>query len=247
MLSAEWRWLAILNYEIEPALLAPLIPPGTEFDLWQGRCVISIVGFRFLRTRMWGLSLLGHGDFDEINLRFYVRREAPDGERRGVVFIKEIVPRRAVVWVARTLYGENYHWLPIEHEVRPEPGGRVEYRFKSNGAWGRMGVTPYGLVEPLVAGSEAEFTVEHYWGYTKRGACTSEYQVDHPCWRVASVRDAVLEGDLAGLYGPDFAAVLSGPPASALLAEGSAVTVGAGHCLDLAETVPNHGYREENA
>jgi uncharacterized protein len=102
-LRAEWRDLVMLNYEIDPDLLRSRIPAGTELDSWNGRTFVSIVGFRFLETRVLGVPIPFHRDFNELNLRFYVRRLAGDEWRRGVVFVKEVVPRRAIAWIARAL------------------------------------------------------------------------------------------------------------------------------------------------
>ena len=121
-LRARWRHLVLLNYAVDPALLAPLVPRGTVLDLHEGRCWMSVVGFLFLDTRVRGLAIPGHQDFEELNLRFYVRREVADearGEpvRRGVVFVKELVPRFAIATVARLLYNENYVALPMDHTI----------------------------------------------------------------------------------------------------------------------------------
>ena len=98
-LTARWVDLAMVNYEVDPALVRALVPAGTELDLWSGRCLVSVVGFQFLETRVLGLALPFHRNFEEVNLRFYVRRTVGDEARRGVVFVKEIVPRRAIAWM----------------------------------------------------------------------------------------------------------------------------------------------------
>ena len=116
-LTAEWRYLAMLNYEVEPERLMPLVPKGTELDTHDGKTFVSMVGFLFLNTRVMGLAIPFHRDFEEINLRFYVRRKAEDGWRRGVVFVKEIVPRTAIALTARWLYNENYVALPTGNVV----------------------------------------------------------------------------------------------------------------------------------
>src|SRR5215510_2223708 len=116
-LTAEWRYLAMLNYEIDAAILLPLVPKGTELDSWAGKTLVSIVGFLFLNSRVRGLAVPFHENFEEINLRFYVRRKTDDGWRRGVVFIKEIVPRVAIALVARWLYNENYIALPTGNAI----------------------------------------------------------------------------------------------------------------------------------
>ena len=136
-LTAEWRDLALLNYEIEPDVLLPHVPGGTEIDLWDGRCFVSVVGFRFVKTRLMGLPIPFHSNFLEVNLRFYVRREVQGELRRGVVFIKEIVPRRAIAWVARVLYNENYVALPMRHVVE---AGSARYEWRLRGAWNRLSV-----------------------------------------------------------------------------------------------------------
>ena len=134
-LTADWRDLALLNYECDPELLAPYVPAGTEIDLWEGRCYVSVVGLRFLKTRLLGVPIPFHRDFPEVNLRFYVRREV-DGElRRGVVFIKEIVPLHAVTWVARGIYNENYVTLPMREEIAADS---FLYEWRSKGTWNRL-------------------------------------------------------------------------------------------------------------
>jgi uncharacterized protein YqjF (DUF2071 family) len=235
-LTAEWRWLAMLNYEVDRATLAPMVPPGTELDTWEGRLYASMVGFLFLRTRVLGVPVPLHRDFEEVNLRFYVRRRGPEGWRRGVVFVREIVPRHAIAAVARVVYEEPYVALPMRHRIDLDatgasllPGGAVEYGWRWRGRWNALRATTEGGPEPLVAGSEEEFVTEHYWGYTARSrGPTAEYRVEHPAWRTWRVSDASLDCDVASLYGARFVDPLSGPPCSAFVAEGSPIRVMAG-------------------
>ncbi|MEI6197864.1 MAG: DUF2071 domain-containing protein [Verrucomicrobiota bacterium] len=229
-LTAEWRYLAMLNYVVNPKVLAPFVPAGTELDSWAGKNFVSVVGFRFLNTRVLRIPLPFHRHFEEVNLRFYVRRKAPDGWRRGVVFIRELVPRRAIAWTARTFYNEPYLALPMSHRIAAEQEIKsARYSWQFNRKENFMSLRVRGEAQPLRAGSEAEFITEHYWGYTaQRDGSTLEYQVEHPRWRVWEAETAELNCDIAGLYGEPFCEPLSAPPASALLAEGSAVTVRAG-------------------
>jgi len=227
-LTAEWQHLAMLNYDIEPSVLAPAVPLGTELDSWNGKTLVSVVGFLFLKTRVFGLPIPFHRDFEEVNLRFYVRRRASEGWRRGVVFIKEIVPRAAIALAARRLYHEPYLALPMAHEIAVESGTvrSAEYRWHFNGRPNRLKLTTRGEPKPLTEDSEAEFITEHYWGYNRQpDGSTLEYQVEHPRWRVSEVADAELDCDVTGLYGERFRDSLGRKPSSAFLAEGSAVTV----------------------
>src|SRR5215831_14973217 len=116
-LTAELRDVLMLNYEVDPALLNSLVPWGTELDLWQGRSFISLIGFRFLTVKVLGVPIPLHRDFDQINLRLYVRRREQNELRRGVAFIREIVPRRGVTAIARVLYNERYVTRPTSHRL----------------------------------------------------------------------------------------------------------------------------------
>jgi uncharacterized protein YqjF (DUF2071 family) len=227
-LTAAWRDLVMLSYAIDPSVLAPRVPAGTTLDLFDGRALVSVVGFRFVGTRVLGLTVPGHADFDEVNLRFYVRRARPDGEvRRGVVFVRELVPRAAVTWLARLAYGEPYRTLPMRSGVSGGPARRrFTYEWQLDGRW--QGLTATAADEPQVPppDSEEAFITRHHWGYgRRRDGSTLEYEVEHPPWRVWPAGDVALRADVAPLYGEEFVPALSVPPVSALVADGSPVTV----------------------
>jgi uncharacterized protein len=223
-LTAEWRHLLMVNFVVAPSALEALAPAGTELDLWQGRAFVSAVGFRFLRTRVLGLPVPFHRNFDEVNLRFYVRRRSGDEWRKGVAFVKEIVPRRAIAFVARTLYNENYVRMPMRSVVRVP--GPVRYEWCHRGAWESVSAIVTGEPYLPAADSEETFISEHFWGYARqRDGATVEYGVEHPPWRVWRCENAAVACAVTRLYGERFARYLSGPPASAFLADGSPVVV----------------------
>lgn len=234
-LTAEWRHLAMLNYEVDPAILASRVPAGCELDYFGGRTFVSVVGFLFLKTKVLGLPIPFHRNFEEVNLRFYVRHRAEDGSwRRGVVFVKELVPRWAIAFVARVVYGENYEALPMHHSMGPAPQGTTEltYRWKRQGEWEGIAVRYAG--ESFLAPPEAEenFIAEHYWGYARqRGGGTIEYQVEHPPWKVWRAVDASFKADVARLYGSEFVSTLQGQPSTTFVAEGSPIVVRQGRRL----------------
>jgi hypothetical protein len=217
----------MLNYDVECQTLEPLVPPGTMLDTYQGKAYVTLVGFLFLNTKVFGLTVPFHEDFEEVNLRFYVRRLRVDGWQRGVVFIKEIVPRAAIAAVARWLYNENYLALPMRHTFEQTPAWvRVEYAWRLNDRWNVLRATATGEPRVPAIGTLEAFIAEHYLGYARqRDGCCLEYRVEHPPWRVWRVAEASLDCDATALYGPQFVARLSAPPASAFLAEGSPVTV----------------------
>jgi uncharacterized protein len=233
-LTAEWRHLVMLNYEVDPSLLLKFVPVGTDLDQWNGKTFLSLVGFRFLNTKVVGIPFPFHRNFEEVNLRFYVRRREQGEIRRGVVFIREIVPRWVIATVARTVYNENYVALPMSHQIESKgnDGLAVEYAWKSALGWSKIGLNIKGNPALPEVGSEEQFITEHYWGYTaqKDNSC-AEYRVAHPAWRVWSGENVAVEGDMEELYGKDLAAVLKNPPASAFLADGSEVSVSRGRKL----------------
>jgi uncharacterized protein YqjF (DUF2071 family) len=235
-LTGRWEHLAMISYACPAELLEPLVPNGTELDAPDGLPRVSLVGFMFRGTRLLGVPVPLHRDFEEVNLRFYVRRHADDGDRRGVVFIRELVPRRAIAAVARWVYQERYLAVPMDHRVDVvdgaiPAGGTVEYGWRA-GSRRRMCCTVSGPAEDVGAAPEAEFITEHYWGYAaQRDGSTVEYAVAHPRWRVHPVSETLVEGDLAPLYGANFARVLASPPVSAFVATGSAIAVGRGRRL----------------
>jgi uncharacterized protein YqjF (DUF2071 family) len=218
----------MLNFRVDARALAPYVPRGTALDTWRGDTWISLVGFRFLNTRLLGTPVPAHRHFPEINLRFYVRPRGAD--RRAVVFLKEIVPRRAIATIARAVYNEPYVTRPMRAQAPltvDEAPGRVAYEWRHRGQWNRFGVTAAGPPTPIRDGSDEAFIAEHDWGYTRqRDGSTIEYRVEHPHWRVWPIRDVVFDVDVAGEYGPAFGEAMRGAPASALLAEGSEVRVG---------------------
>jgi uncharacterized protein YqjF (DUF2071 family) len=225
-LTADWRWLVMLNYEIDPGVLKPLLPPGTELDSFNGVTYASVVGFLFLQTRVFGIALPFHHDFEEVNLRFYVRRKSEGEWRRGVVFVRELVPRPLIAWVARTVYHEPYLAVPMRHEIERGPGAlRCCYTWRRGGRWESLAARASG--ESIITSDDSEeaFITEHYWGYTAHGGRTTEYQVEHPKWRVWRAEEATFNADVKTLYGEAFVAPLAQPPRSAFIADGSPVTV----------------------
>ena len=221
-LTAQWRNLVMLNYEIEPAVLAPYVPRGTELDNWNGTTFISLVGFLFLDTRLRGVAVPLHVNFEEVNLRFYVRREHQGELRRGVVFLREFVPRHAIAIIANTLYNEQYRTAPMRHRIVET---EVEYRWRGQNGWNRLHLQSHDDWQELKDDSVEEFITEHYWGYTARGQHTSEYRVEHPRWKIWIADSFEFEADVATLYGEKFVETLNAKAISAFIADGSHVEV----------------------
>jgi len=226
-LKAKWENLIMANYSIDPEILLPYLPKGTELDFHNGETFVSLVGFLFRDTRIFGFPVPFLGTFEEINLRFYVRRKVGDQVRRGVVFVNETVPNRLVAWVANFLYKEHYVAVPTTHEWNvDEKTKQVKYQWISDKQWKSIYAEARVKSVPLKAGSTEEFIFEHYYGYTRVDGHTSEeYRVQHPRWQVNEVTRYEIDCNFEAMYGMDFAFLNKATPDSVLLAEGSAVTV----------------------
>lgn len=226
-LHAAWEKLAIANYWVDSSILRPFVPLGTELDLWQGKCYVSLVGFMFLNTRLMGVKVPFHVDFEEVNMRFYVKRFDGAQWKRGVVFIKEFVPKPALAWVANTIYGEHYAVAKMRHQWNLAADSlEVSYGWKWQGKWQTIFLNASPVAVQMEQGSEVEFITEHYWGYVRINDHLSyEYEVTHPKWAHYPVKEFSIQVDFGKVYGPAFAALSDHRPVSVMLAEGSDITV----------------------
>jgi len=225
-LNGQWRKLVMVNYAIDPKILVPYVPYNTSLDLWNGTCYVSLVGFMFVDVSVLKLRIPWHINFEEVNLRFYVKYGDDIEYKRGVVFVKEIVPRPALTFVANTLYGENYETMPMRHSwVEGDDTLTVEYGWKK-GEWNSLKVVADKTPVDIKPYSEEEFITEHFWGYTKLGRFrTSEYEVAHPRWQIYPIKDYGVDVDFGKVYGNDFAFLKDEKPVSVYLAEGSEIQV----------------------
>lgn len=217
----------MVNYAIDSNILQKYLPPNTELDFWEGKCYVSLIGFMFLNTKVKGIKFPFHVNFEEVNLRFYVKRNVEgDSIRRGVVFIREIVPKPLLTLIANILYKEHYVTMPMQHEWKEEYGGlSISYEWKKE-KWYSCQVQASSNLKAILPGSEEEFITEHYWGYSKLSESkTLEYRVNHPRWEVYPIRSYAVDVDFGALYGEDFGFLNHQKPDSVLLAEGSQIQV----------------------
>ena len=222
-LTAEWRDLIMANYEVASELLDQYLPAGTTLDLYDGKCFISLVGFMFVDTRVLGFLIPFHINFEEVNLRFYVRRKMDGEERDAVTFIREIVPLPAVSIVARVAYGEPYETWEMSHS---DVDSRITYEWSKHGVGNRMSAVIGDDLGVPAHGSHEKFIIEHYWGYTRRSATrTDEYLVEHPPWELSAVKDAQIDVDFGQTYGDKFAFLTDSQPYSVLFSRGSEIAV----------------------
>ena len=226
-LTAQWENLIMANYAVEPQMLQPYLPKGVELDLYEGEAFASLVGFMFKQSRIFNIPIPLMGTFEEINLRFYVKRKTAEGYRRGVVFINETVPYKPVAWLANKLYKEHYIAIPTNHNiVIGEDTKLIQYDWKMGQTWNHLEVKASTSQREMDRGSLEEFIFEHYFGYTRIDENRSqEYRINHPRWMVNDVLEAFVDCDFAAMYGKAFAHLSAKVPTSVIIAEGSAISV----------------------
>jgi uncharacterized protein YqjF (DUF2071 family) len=227
-LEAEWKNLLMLNYEVDPELLKPYLPAGTELDLWQGKALVSVVGFMFLNTKALGIKWPWHINFEEVNLRFYVRQFDGKEWKRGAVFISEIVPKYLIPIIANNLYNEQYKAMPMRHSFTALANNQTKYLYewKLKNEWNKVSAIVNNESKMMEAGSAEAFIFEHYWGYNRLNSKkTLEYQVEHPSWKVKQVNSYEFNANIKDLYGAAFEPYLKAKPFSVFFAEGSTVAI----------------------
>ncbi|MFA7383633.1 MAG: DUF2071 domain-containing protein [Desulfurivibrionaceae bacterium] len=232
-LTAQLSRLILLNYEVNPSLLAPRLPTYTELDFYDHRAFVSLIGLHFSKPRIYGLPLPFYREYAQVNLRFYVRRRIERGNwRRGVVFIGQIVPHLPVAWAARSLFHENAVARNMDEANLSQSRNAMttEYGWRSGGQrYFIRAVYPDHPVLPE-PGTVEEFLLERYWGYTRQqdGGCL-EYRFSHPPWRICKAVEAETSPGLGDFYGPPFAGLFGKQPNSAFAANGSEVVLSRGH------------------
>ena len=226
-LSARWENLIMANYAVNAEVLKPYLPKGVELDFYNDKTYVSLVGFMFKKTKLFNIPVPFLATFEEINLRFYVKRVEGNSIKRGVVFINETVPYKLVAWIANKLYKEHYIAIPTKNEIEiTSLSKNIKYQWKITEEWNHIAVNTAIENEQMLAGSIEEFIFEHYYGYTKiNDLLSQEYKVNHPRWMVNKVIDYSVHCDFKSMYGYDFSFLSNHQPDSVIIAEGSPVTV----------------------
>ncbi len=226
-LKARWENIIMVNYEIDPQVLSPYLPKGVELDLYEGKAYVSLVGFMFKNTRIFNVPIPYFGNFEEVNLRFYVTRKEGNSTKRGVVFINETIPYRIVAWMANKLYKEHYIVLPTRHFFQKIGEKQlIKFDWHISKKWNHILVQSDKVPTEMQSGSFEEFIYEHYYGFTKIDEnSTEEYHIQHPKWKVNSVLSYDINCDFIAMYGQTFSVLNQTKPTAVFIAEGSNVAV----------------------
>lgn len=227
MITARWRDIAVLSWPIDDDLLVPSLPAGLELDHWNGAAYVSLVCLVMENLRVFRLPALVR-NLAEVNLRFYVRPVDARSDRKGVVFLRQLVSNHLFALTARRLFREPMLGTPVSHECEladPVCGRvrrRLQYRWRNRNRYEGLRITGSGETRYAEPDSLDEFLTARYWGYNGRSSNKIlAYRISRDPWRLLPVADHELDCDAGTLCGPEFADVMAGPPVSALLATGS--------------------------
>lgn len=226
-LKAHWNNVVMINYTVPKQVLIPYLPYGVELDDFQGNYYISLVGFKFLRSSLFGIPIPFFGSFDEVNLRFYVKRKVNDEYRRGVVFICELVPYSIVATLANKLYKEHYRKAKIQSKIVMSKGHKsISYEWEINNQKSAIDIRFDDVEIEILHNSHEEFIYEHYYGFTKVNEKeTWEYKVNHERWSVNKYLGHQINCNFENLYGKAFAFLNNQEPHSVYNAVGSKVDI----------------------
>lgn len=226
-LTAQWQNIIMANYAVPASVLKKYLPKGVELDLFNNKAYVSLVGFMFKNIRIFKLPIPFMGTFEEVNLRFYVKRTINNETRRGVVFINETVPYKAVAWLANKLYKEHYVAIPTKHTWEQNTLTKnITYKWAVKNKWNMLSVKANNTLKDMVPNSFEEFIFEHYYGYAKvSNSITEEYAINHPSWKIYDVNETKIQCNFEDNYGSDFTFLNQVNPDSVFLAEGSAISV----------------------
>lgn len=226
-LKAKWQNIIMANYTVPESLLLPYLPKGIELDLFENKAYISLVGFLFKKTKLFNIPIPYFGTFEEVNLRFYVKRKEGNELKRGVVFINETVPYKVVAYLANKLYNESYSTVKTRHKFEfKNELKKIEYQWQLNNKWNRIYAEAKNVAKSMVPGSLEEFIYEHYYGYAKVNQQeTEEYKIYHPSWKVNTILQSDIICDFKSMYGNSFEYLNEQIPKSIFIAEGSAIEI----------------------
>lgn len=219
--------MASANYEVDPYILRPYLPFGTELESFNGKHYVSLVAFRYCQTKLLNIKVPFHTMFEEINLRFYVKREVKPGVWRSeVAFTKLFFPKTALTLVAKHIYKENYETVKMRHEWREEGSNLITNYGLKNDRWHNFELLSDKEVTGVVSGSDDEFFSKHFWGTSQIDDKSSTlYKIEHPEWLVHPVKDSSITFDFGKVFGKDFAHLTNEEPNSVQLYDGSEVVV----------------------
>lgn len=194
-LRQAWVDVAFVHWAVDPAAVAPLLPPGTRPDTLDGRTYVGLVAFRVPSTLV--LGAVPAGAFGEVNVRVY---SVDEHGRRGVVFLTMDADSAHIVATARALSGLPYIWSDVSLHEAPDGlrCGAVRRRLpgEAEGSWSlRIG-------EPADEPGRLEHFLTARWGlHTRHWGRTWWVRISHRPWPLHRARLLHLDTGLLAAAG----------------------------------------------
>ena len=230
LMTANYSELVTVNFQIDPKILEPRVPRGLELDFFNDETYVSLVAMMLRDVRVWGIPIHVATGFEQVNLRFYVRRRIGNEFRRGTCFIKDYVSSSAAAWILGSLFKADFHRLKMKHDNSgfdglPESVPHVDYGWKAGDGWNRLRVKALSPMRETERETKHGFVLDHDYQYSQRKGKTLEYPSDRPDWTIWSASQASFQCDVKRLFGVEFAKPLGRRPSSIFVAKGSDVTI----------------------
>jgi uncharacterized protein YqjF (DUF2071 family) len=129
IMSQWWRDICFVHWSVDPALMAPHLPPGVRPDLHEGSAWVGLIPFRMVDAGLGrGPAVPFLGSFLEMNVRTY---SVDDSGRRGVVFLSLEAQRALVVAGAVGVFAVPYKWARMRFAAQPDNHGRLTVNYTS--------------------------------------------------------------------------------------------------------------------
>ena len=207
LFRAEWREIVVVNFEIDPKILAPYTPPKTEIDFFNGIAFVSLIARTVKKVKPGNYPIFFSRPFEQIQLRFYVKRTGAEGERRGICLIKDYLPKRKLSLLMNRLFKHSFTQVPIQHDstnfesTKPDDLPSAEYRWQINDHWNHIKVVARSQMRHQQKETKESFVLDHHWGYTQNSGKTFEYYVEYPTWAMWDAQSGSFECDTEQVFG----------------------------------------------
>lgn len=201
-MEQHWSDLLLLHWPISPKVLRPTIPDDLELDLFEGQAWASVVGFHLSGLRMRPIRWIPWKDFDEVNLRTYVKTS--DG-KRGVWFHSLDSTDMFAVLGARILYGLAYRPAKITRSLSKQA---ISYQSYTNRLFKKVPARIDAQLDKSVGTSKIarepldRFLLERYrfWARRKVGERSSSAQIRHRPYDAMRLQKAEYKGGLFSAF-----------------------------------------------
>ncbi|MEV8273536.1 DUF2071 domain-containing protein [Microbacterium sp. NPDC077184] len=215
ILSQVWSRAVFVHWRVDPAEVAPLLPPGVRPDVFDGSAWVGLVPFVLSRFRFLPLPAVPWlGTFAEINVRTYGVDAAG---RRGVVFRTLEAEHLPPVLAARALFGLPYRWASIGLTT-DAAASVVDFRSRRRDARGRPR-GPGARIAVRVGDEVVDSDLSHFltarWGFHERHLGATRWaQNNHEDWPLRTAELLELDDELVADAG--FPGLAARPPDSVL-------------------------------